>query len=261
MENKTKKPFGVITALTIGFVGSLWGALLILLVFGVRDGWLITAWRQVEDGQAQIVSSAITALGLITSALLVPFIFKDRIRDLDGAVDGMKKTLEDFAQNANGQLDGLSTLFEEKLSETERRSSMEADRIGEVLEEIRAAVILSVSNGAITDPKHAKVFVQHLYNDAVSATQTRVREKPHIWATTRNEINELRTMSRQYLDRLLDSQIIDQRERAVIDQIKQFAYRRTPFNVSDIAEINRARNEFDTLFGENTISDADAESK
>lgn len=259
MQKNEKSQFGILTALTIGFVGSLWVALLATLVFGTNGGWLQTFWGQLEgEGRAQIVSSAITALGLLTSALLVPFIFKDRIRDLDGAVAGMKQTLNSFENDASGQLQDLSALFESKLVEVEKRSSKDADRVGEILEEIRAAVILSISNGRISDPKHAKVFVQHLYNDAASALQTRVKEKPRLYSTTREEIQRLRTMSAHYLDRLMEHQIIDASERAVVDQVKEYAYRRTDFSVSDVNGINNARSEFDRFFGVSSISNADS---
>ena len=255
---QTKSRFGIITALTIGFVASLWAVLVALLIFGASDGWLVAFWGDLEgDGQAQVVSSSLTALGLITSALLVPFIFKDRIRDLNGAVAEMKSTLETFQEDAKTQLNELSELFEAKLVEVEKRSSKDADRVGEVLEEIRAAVILSVSNGRISDPKHAKVFATHLYNDAVTALQTRVKEKPYLKTTTRNEIQELRTMSSQYLDRLMDHQIIDAAERSLIDRVKEFAYRRIPFTVPDVTDINNVRTEFDRIFGEYSISNAD----
>lgn len=258
MDKQKKTKFGILTALTIAFVGSLWAVLLIALLFGASNGSLETFWDGLNgSGQGQVVSAAITALGLITSALLVAFIFKDRIRDLNGAVDRMRDTLESFESQAVEQLNNLSSLFEDKLTEAEKRSSKEADRVGEVLEEIRAAVILSVSNGVISDPKHAKVFVQHLYNDAVAATQKRVKEKPKIWATTRSEIDDLKTMSRQYLDRLMDAQIIDERERGLIDQIKKFAYRRTAFSASDVPAINDARIQFDSLFDDQVITDAD----
>lgn len=211
----------------------------------------------MNPGQAQILSSGIAALGLLTSAILVPFIFKDRIRDLDGAVGEMRKTITDFEGDARNRLDALTALLDERMADIERRSGEDADRIGEVLEEIRSAVILSISGGQITDPKHAKVFVQNLYNDAVAALHRRVREKPYLREVTRTQISELRTMSAQYLNKLLEVQVITEAERALVDRIKEYAYRRSGFGVADVTEINRTRAAFDKAFGENAIPNAD----
>lgn len=258
MAPTKNRALGITTTIALGCVLALWAILAVVVLGGVRDGWLVEFWGDIGDGQAQVISSAIAALGLLTSAVLVPFVFKDRIRDLDGAVAEMNGTLEKFEGDASGRLEKLSTLFEQKLAEVERRSSEDADRIGEVLEEIRSAVILSVSDGQISDPKHAKVFVQHLYNDAVAALQRRLRDKLYLRETTRTQIGQLRTMSTQYLDRLCESQVITQTERGVVDRVKEFAYRRTDFALSDITEINRARADFDRAFGESPVLNADA---
>ena len=257
MATQSGNRLGITTTLAIAFVLSLWGVLLVAIVFGVWRGALLNLWTTIGDGQAQIISSSIAALGLLTSAVLVPFIFKDRIRSLDDAVSGMKGTIESFEADAGKRLESLTKMLEEKMAEVERRASEDVDRIGEMLEEIRSAVILSVSDGHISDPKHAKVFVQHLYNDAVAALSRRVREKPYLREVTRTQIAELRTMSTQYLNKLLEAQVITQGERSIVDRVKEFAYRRTDFVLSDINEINKARSEFDKAFSESAIPSAD----
>lgn len=256
-ENRGKR-VGIVTALSVALVLSLWIGVATLIGLGIRDGTLASLWNSIDPGQAQVLASAIAALGLLTSAVLVPFIFKDRIRDLDSAVGEMKGTMEGFEKDASERLETLSKLLNDKMAEIERRSSEDVDRIGEVLEEIRSAVILSVSEGHISDPKHAKVFVQHLYNDAVAALQRRVREKPYLREVTKSQIAEIRTMSTQYLNKLQEVQVISVSERGVIDRVKEFAYKRTNFAVSDIAEINKARSDFDRAFGESAVSNVDA---
>lgn len=89
MATQSGNRLGITTTLAIAFVLSLWGVLLVAIVFGVWRGALLNLWTTIGDGQAQIISSSIAALGLLTSAVLVPFIFKDRIRSLDDAVSGM----------------------------------------------------------------------------------------------------------------------------------------------------------------------------
>lgn len=261
MAKQSKSRLGIVTTLAVALVLLLWSALIVVTIYSVRDGSILQFWNTIGDGQAQVLASAIGALGLLTSAVLVPFIFKDRIRDLDGAVEEMGGTLQNFEADASKRLETLSSLFEEKLAAAEKRTSEDADRIGEVLEEIRSAVILSVSDGHISDPKHAKVFVQHLYNDAVAALQRRVREKPYLREVTRAEIAKIRTMSTQYLDKLSDCQIVTEPERAIIDRIKEYAYKRTDFGVSDIGEINRARSDFDRAFGESALPNVDTAEK
>ncbi len=224
----------------------------------MQDGSLASVWANLNDGQAQLIGSAIAALGLVTSALLVPFVFKDRIRDLDTAVAEMTGTMKSFENDASERLEKLSKLLNDRMAEIERRSSEDVDRIGDVLEEIRSAVILSVSEGHISDPKHAKVFVQHLYNDAVAALKTRVREKPYLREATKAQIAEERTMSSQYLNKLVEAQVISPTERGIVDRVKAFAYRRTDFVVSDVGEINKARSEFDKNFGESAVQNVDA---
>lgn len=257
MEKAQARRLGWVTAAALGVVIVVWGTVVVALAYSLSVGSFQSLWNSVNAGQAQILSSAIAALGLLTSAILVPFIFKDRIRDLDGAVSEMRSTINGFEDDARKRLDALTTLLDERMIEIERRSGEEADRIGEVLEEIRSAVILSISAGQITDPKHAKVFVQNLYNDAMAALQNRVREKPYLREVTRTQISKLKTMSSQYLDKLIETQIISQAERAIIDRVKLLAYRRTPFVVTDISEINGARSAFDRAFGENAIPNVD----
>lgn len=261
MTTQTKSRLGIVTTLAIGFVLSLWATLLLIVAVSAQNGSLLALWSTINDGQAQVISSSIAALGILTSAVLVPFIFKDRIRDLDSAVSDMKNKIETFGENAGARLEALSKLFDEKMSDAEKRTSTDADRIGEVLEEIRSAVILSVSAGHITDPKHAKVFAQHMYNDAVPALQRRVKEKLYLRETTRAQIAGLRTMSADYLDKLVDAQIISPIERSIIDRVKYYAYRRSDFAVSEINDINKTRMDFDRAFGESGIQNPDTDQK
>ena len=65
-------------------------------------------------------------------------------------------------------------------------------------------------------------------------------------------------MSRQYLDKLIECQIITPAERSVVDRVKEFAYRRSDFAMQDINLINNTRTKFDNAFGESTVSDVDA---
>jgi hypothetical protein len=255
-ENRGKR-LGVVTTLSIALVLLLWIGLAFLIALSLRDGSLQSLWAHLEDGQAQIISSAVAALGLLTSAVLVPFVFKDRIRDLDSAVAEMKGTMEGLEKDASERLENLSRLLNERMAEIERRSSADVDRIGEVLEEIRSAVILSVTEGHIADPKHAKVFASHLYNDAVTALKRRVQEKPYLREVTRAQIAEIRTMSPQYLNKLLETQIITAAECAIVERVKEFAYKRK-FGVPDVGELNQVRSDFDKAFGENAAQSADA---
>lgn len=257
MSEHQGRRLGFVTASALAVVIAVWGAAVAAIAYSVSTGSFQSLWNGVNAGQAQILSSAIAALGLLTSAILVPFIFKDRIRDLDGAVSEMRGTITGFEEDARNRLNALTTLLDERMADIERRSGEDADRIGEVLDEIRSAVILSISGGQISDPKHAKVFVQNLYNDAVAALHRRVREKPYLREVTRTQISELRTMSSQYLSKLLEVQIITDAERALVDRIKEYAYRRNGFGVADINEINRTREAFDKAFGENAIANAD----
>lgn len=258
MAEKHGKRLGLTTAVSIGVVITLWGAAVAAVAYSVAVGSFQMVWSTLGEGQAQIISSAIAALGLITSAILVPFVFKDRIRDLDGAVSEMQGKIVGFEKDASDRLDKLTKLLDDRMAEIERRSGEDVDRIGEVLEEIRSAVILSVSGGHITDPKHAKVFVQHLYNDAIAALQRRVKEKSYLRETTRTQIASLRTMSKLYLNKLVEVQVITEEERAIVDKVKEFAYRRNGFTLADINEINKARTAFDNAFGEAAIQSADA---
>jgi hypothetical protein len=259
MAERQNKRSGLVTTVLVAFVLLLWGGVTTLIALSIRDGSFSSLWANINEGQAQIIASTVAALGLLTSALLVPFVFKDRIRDLDTAVAEMSGTMKAFENDASERLEKLSKLLNERMAEIERRSTEDVDRIGDVLEEIRSAVILSVSEGHITDPKHAKVFVQHLYNDAVAALQRRVREKPYLREVTRAQINELRTMSSRYLNKLIEAQVISSQERGIIDRVKEFAYRRNDFVVADVGEINKARSDFDRAFGESAVQNVDIE--
>jgi sugar-specific transcriptional regulator TrmB len=258
MNARSSNQLGIVSTLSIAFVLSLWVVLFIVTIASIQNGTLWRLWSTIQDGQAQVISSALAALGLLTSAVLVPFIFKDRMRDLDSAVAEMKSTIGNLEKEASSRLDSLSKLLDEKMTQAEQRTSEDVDRIGEALDEIRSAVILSVSDGHISDPKHAKAFVRHLYNDAVNALHRKVREKSYLRDAVRAQIALLRTMSTQYLNKLSEYQIITQNERSLVDRIKEFAYRRSDFVLSDINEINRARSDFDKTFGKNAVQNPDA---
>lgn len=257
MAEKRGKRLGVVTTLSIVLVLMLWLGFAFVIAISLRNSSLQSMWTELKDGQGQIISSAVAALGLLTSAVLVPFVFKDRIRDLDSAVDEMKETMKGLEKDASQRLENLSKLLNDRMEEIEKRSSADVDRIGEVLEEIRSAVILSVSDGNIADPKHAKVFASHLYNDAVAALKRRVQEKPYLHKVTKEQIAGIRTMSPLYLDKLCGSEIISTAERAIVERVKEFAYKRR-FGVSDVGGLNQVRSDFDRAFGENAAQHADA---
>lgn len=258
MPKRVPKKLGLTTTIAIGCLLTCWGSLFIGIGISIQNGSIQHLWSTLSEGQAQVISSGIAGLGLLTSAVLVPFIFKDRIRDLDGAVADMRGTIDNFEADAGERLERLSTLLDQKITEVERRSSDDANRIAEVLEEIRAAVILSISEGQISDPAHAKLFVQHLYNDCVAALKQRVQEKPYLREATRRQISELRTMSSQYLDKLIEAQIVSEEERTIVDRVKKLAYRHNDFELVDIGQINSTRTDFDRAFRNGALTDVDA---
>lgn len=237
---------------------AIWLAMIALVAYGIYTRHIFEFWQSVNEGQASILSALVSGIALLTSALLIPFVFKDRIRDLDSAVEQMQSTISIFEADAKQRLDSLVGLVKEKTNELEQKGNQDADRIASLLEEIRSAVILSFTQGQISDPKYAKVLARHLYNDATNVAQSRLRDKPYLHEATRQKIRQLRTMSSGFLDSLVSVNAINKSEKDVIDKIKLLAYRRADFTVHEINELNRVRAEFDRLFGDNGVVSPDA---
>lgn len=92
MNEQHGRRLGLTTAVSLAIVITIWGGIVAAIGYSVSVGTFGALWDRIQPGQAQILSSAIAASGLLTSAILVPFIFKDRIRDLDSAVSEMRWT-------------------------------------------------------------------------------------------------------------------------------------------------------------------------
>ncbi|MEL6858537.1 MAG: hypothetical protein AAFO74_09140 [Pseudomonadota bacterium] len=225
-----KSRLGILSAIAIGFVLALYCMIIIGLIAGWQNGWLYDEWQSLgKEGRGSVISSGITAMALLSSAVLLPFIFKDRVRDLSDMVQKTEKSIEQLDRDTRTQLSSLQNEFRgqiENLNEESRNRSQEGALL---LKEFQKAINSLYSQGQIMNSSHAETIVDDLWNKAKSVCQERVENKSGMRATTRNEINESMFMSSAYLDRLEQKRVIDKDEREMLSNLsKMWHLRRVP---------------------------------
>nr|WP_321510260.1 hypothetical protein [uncultured Hyphomonas sp.] len=223
--DKKKKSLGVFSALAVGVVLSLYVLVIVGMVFGVRDGWLAELWTNLEgDGRANVIASMVTALGLLSSAVILPFVFRDRISSLSDMVDNTEKDLKKLNETTSDKLDKLTKGFEEQLSELQRKSNEKADEGQELVVALYAAVTTLLGQGHVTDSNHADRIVKGLWEKAKLSCRERLNAKKALWQTTKDNIRSMRIMSDEYLAAMENVGAISREEKDTLLRLRRLRY-------------------------------------
>lgn len=181
-EKSKNRKLGIFSALAAGVVLSLYAAIIIGIYFGITHGWLAHLWKNLEgDGRANIISSLITAVGILSSAIILPFVFKDRIASLDDMVRRTESDLSALSNSTSHQLKNLTDTFLKELQIAREQSKEKAEESQELVSALYAAVTTTLGQGKITDDAHAKQIVHGLWEKARFATRERINNKKNMY--------------------------------------------------------------------------------
>ncbi|RIJ32334.1 hypothetical protein [Henriciella mobilis] len=218
---------GVISTLAIAVVLSLYAVILVVLIFGIRDGSLVTLWES-WDGEAQVslISSVITAMGLVTSAIILPFVFRDRISSLTDMVDRTERDLASLNLTTTSKLDDLTAGFEKQLKSMQEATEAKAEESNELVSALYAAVTTLLGQGQVTDSAHAQKIVDSLWEKAKFACRDRLANKKYMWAVTRENISQMRQMTDEYFSALVTNNVISPQERGTLELLRRLRYAR-----------------------------------
>ncbi|KCZ64600.1 hypothetical protein [Hyphomonas atlantica] len=244
--DQKQKSLGVFSTLAVGVVLSLYAIVIGGIYFGVRDGWLAELWTNLEgDGRANVISSMVTALGLLSSAVILPFVFKDRISSLSDMVDRTERDLKDLSNTTNDKLDDLTSRFKSQLDQFQAQTVQKADEGQELIEGLYAAVSLLLGQGIVTDSNHARQIVKGLWERAKLACREKLQNKKYMRQTTKDEVRKLKMMSADYFSALVANGVISTEERDMLVQLRGFRYAQSPPTPTDFPLIGRLQEAID----------------
>jgi hypothetical protein len=247
-EGRKRKSMGVFSILAVSFVLSLYALLAIGFFFGVRDGWLVRAWVELDgDARASVVTSLITALGIVTSAVVLPFVFQDRIASLGDMIDRTERDLGELGQQTKSSLSELRQSFHEAINEMKSEAS-ERDRESRgLMEDIYSAVTSLLGAGQVSDPRHASAIIEALWEKAKFACRQRLDDRAYLRQEKRAQIDGHRNMSKQYLRSLLAIDVISKEEHQQLLRLRQFRYAHQDPQPADFPQITALQNWVDTF--------------
>lgn len=243
-QRSAAKRFGLFSALAVGLVWATYILIGISIYFGVKHGWLVQRWNTLGgDGQANVLAAMITSLGLLSSAIVLPFIFKDRISSLSDMVDRTEHDLKQLSVATNNKLDELTRGFESQLAEFQEQSVRKADEGQELVVGLYAAVTTLLGQGHITDSAHARQIVHGLWEQVKPACREKLEHKKYLWQVTKDEIRNHRQMTDDHLAALEKNGIISASDKSMLIQLKRLRYAKSapaPAEFPVIRELQQA---------------------
>ena len=225
MSKKENKKLGLFSAIAVGFVIATYAAIFVSVYLGFETGSLSLFWDNLTgEGQSNVLAAAITLLGLLTSAVILPFIFNDRMASFNEMVDATEDKLEMLKTTVDTQLTDLSSKLDNKIKELDELQKERADSQDELMNSVYAAVISSLGKGLISDETHAEQIVDGLWQKVKFATRERLNNKKYLRSATRDQIRGLSDMSQDYLGALRASDIISEQEKGNILRLRGIHY-------------------------------------
>jgi len=245
-EVRAASRLGFFSTLAVGVVLSIYATVVAGIYFGLRDGWLEAAWNNLEgDGRANVISSVITAVGLLSSAVILPFVFKDRISSLSDMVDKTERDLAKLGQMTEYQLTELTAGFRQQLGSLEDMSNRNADESRELVSAMYSAVTTLLGQGKVTDSEHARVIVHGLWEKAKYVCRQKLDNKSYLHQETKDKISSMRQMTHSYFEELVGRNIITSTERTMLLELRGLHYARTPPSPQQFSQVTRLQEELE----------------
>lgn len=223
-RDKSKK-FGIFSSLAVGVIAALYIAIIVILYTGITAGWIGDVWTNLEgDGRASVISSIITAIGLISSAIILPFVFNDRVSNLNDMVESTEDKLSNLSDETSSHLQNLTKSFAEELEVLRRHSDQKAEESQELIGALYMVVSATLGEGQITDSRHAQQVVKDLWQKVKIATSDHISTKKYLQESTREDIRNIATMSDRYLEVIEGKSIINTTEKRMILDLRRLHY-------------------------------------
>ncbi len=240
---KEKQKLGWFSTLAVGGVLAFYVFVGAIVFIGWQDQSLKALWDGLEGpGRATILSSLITALGLLTSAIVLPFIFKDRVSSLDDMVRKTEQNLGKLSVETKENLDRLTESFQHELEQLRNNSDRQARHTDSLLDGVYKLLSIELGGGEVSDAEHANKIVAELWERAKIVCGDRLESIPRIREVTKESIRELRKMSDEYLDRLAGIEAINESERDMLLRLKKIRLQQsaiTPDQFPDVKELRK----------------------
>lgn len=254
VDAEPKKKIGWFSSIAVGGVLAFYAFLGTIVALGWQDQSLKALWDGLEGpGRAAILSSLITALGLLTSAVVLPFVFKDRVKSLDDMVRKTEKDLAALSGQTKSQLDALTNSFRQELEDLRENSNRQSRHTDSLLDGVYKLVSLQLGGGEITDPDHASKIVAELWERTKIETSDRLEALPRIRELTKQGIRDLRIMSPEYLDKLLGLNAINESEHDMIVRLKKLRLQQSAIVPEQYVEIRALKDKIAQYAGDQDL--------
>ncbi len=250
-KHKQTKSLGAFSILAVLTVVALYISIFFLIGHGVLSGWLGDFWIELEGpGRAAIISALITALGLLSSAVVLPFVFKDRVSSLDDMVRSTERKLSTLSADTNRRLEDLTSSFEHQLQAMQRHADEKSEETDRLVRALYAVVTMHLGEGEITDGTHAKQIVDELWEKAKFGCTERLENKANTHASTKETIRKMRKMTPDYLAELVRIEAITKEERDQLERLKALKHLRSDLPLhqfGEVRELQKAITEFGSI--------------
>lgn len=237
-----RKKIGWFSTLAVGGVLALYAFVACLVFLGWQDESLRAFWAGLRgEGQATLISSFITALGLLTSAIVLPFVFKDRVSSLDDMVRKTEQNLAVLSSDTKRKLDDLTGSFTTELEELRASTDKQARHTTGLLDAVYKLVSMQLGGEDILDSAHAEKIVVELWERAKIESSDRLEDLPRIREATKQSIRDLRKMSDDYFIRLEGIKAISADERDMLLRLRKLRYQQSAYTPEQFYEIRQLR--------------------
>lgn len=282
--NSHKGNVGLFTILFVAIFLIIYIAIFSGVIYGVYTGELQQYWNSLPGtAQVNVITSGLTALGLISSAVILPFIFKDRIRNIESMANELEKTLEKtqeelsgYKQQLSGQLEEfkgsaqerMQTLVDEsqralteyseevnkKFEDLDRKTFDAIEELKKVQNGMYEAVGAILGQGQIVNPSHAAQTVDGLYESVKYQIEKRYRNKKNKSPKSREQLAQHRSFSNAYLKIMRDYDVISSDEFREIMELKGIRFQHAKIDPSQYDTIRKLQ-EFVSAFAHSSESE------
>lgn len=224
-DKSVNNGLGVFSAVAIAFVLAVYAIILVILIFSWSNGLFGEFWNSLGGGgKATVISALITALGLVTSAVILPFVFKDQVRTLNEMVQNTEKKLSALSETTTTKLTSLSTSFDDQLKYNETQAEQRSAEGQELLKSLHSAVNTLLGQGQVSDSAHAKQIVTALWTKAKFVCEKRLDDKPRMHNATKDQIRTMSKRGNDYLDALEENEIITAGEKKTLLELRRLHF-------------------------------------
>lgn len=162
---------------------------------GLREGWLVPAWKDLSDAQGSIIASLVTLYAAALAAIVGPLIFTGQIASMQAASEHALSTIDSQIQRLAEQLEHIRKVVRQTEEE-----------------------VLSTEADAPFDPEKALLRLEGIREDATALAQSIV-EKSRKHAPTKEKTKRKWPGRRPYYNLLFNLGFISDEHRKLFVEI------------------------------------------